>query len=87
MAIPSSEMVRPAIPAIIMASWLRRPWRVFMVAVEKYFSSEATQPRDMIFREDLMKAEMGDWQVEGGGQEPKFNVSYANPSMSRWSGS
>lgn len=35
-------------------------------------------PGDSIYREDLMKSVIGDWDVEVGGHERKFRVSYAN---------
>lgn len=35
-------------------------------------------PSDMKFREDLMKAVIGDWEVEVGDQKSHFRVTYAN---------
>lgn len=35
-------------------------------------------PSDAIYREDLMKSVIGDWNVEVDGHERKFRVSYAN---------
>jgi hypothetical protein len=35
-------------------------------------------PGDVAFREDLMRAVVGDWHVEVGGRERVFRVSYAN---------
>jgi Actin like proteins N terminal domain len=35
-------------------------------------------PGDMKFRDDLMKAVIGDWDIEVGGQESHFRVTYVN---------
>jgi predicted nucleotidyltransferase len=40
------------------------------------FGSHA--PGDMKFRDDLMKAVIGDWEVEVNGQTSHFRVTYAN---------
>lgn len=35
-------------------------------------------PGDAIYREDLMKSVVGDWEVEVGGSERRFRVNYVN---------